>query len=68
MTDYLIGTHQKIPGRLIKIATFLAKAATAIRSGIKSRFGTMGFSIGDTIFGLTTPECPAYSKCSVYAC
>ena len=42
-TDYLIGTHQKIPDWLIKIL-HLRKVKIAIRLGIKSKFGIMGFS------------------------
>ena len=51
MTDYLIGEDRKIPAWLIKI-TFLGKVETAIRSGIKSRFCNMGFSMSDAIWGL----------------
>ena len=36
--DYLISVNQEIPDWSIKI-TFLPKAETAIRSGIKSSFG-----------------------------
>lgn len=49
--DYLIGTDQKIPDWLIKIA-FLGKLKTAVRSGIESRFGIVGFSASDAILGL----------------
>ena len=42
LTDFLIGADQKIPNWLIKI-TFLEEVETAIRSGIKSSFGIMGF-------------------------
>lgn len=41
-TDYLIGFHQKIPDWFIKIIC-LGKAETEITSGIKSKFGIMGF-------------------------
>ena len=51
MPDYLIGTDQKIPEWLIKL-TFLGKVETATRSGVKSRFGSMGFSMSDAILGL----------------
>ena len=51
VTDYPIGTGQKIPDCLTKI-TLLGKVKTAIRAGIKSRFGIMGFSTSDTILGL----------------
>ena len=43
LTDFLIGADQKIPNWLITI-TFLGEAKTAIRSGIKSRFGIMSIS------------------------
>ena len=46
-TDYLIGVDQKIPGWL-----FLREVGIAIRSGIKSRFGILGFSAGDAILGM----------------
>ena len=51
MRDYLIGADQKIPDGLIKI-TFLEKVETAAKSGIKCKFGIMGFSTSDTIFTL----------------
>lgn len=51
MTDYLTGTDQKIPDWLIKVA-ILGKVKAAIRSGIKSQLGSMGFSMSDTILGL----------------
>lgn len=50
VTDYLTGTDQKIPDWLIKIP-FLGKVKAAIRSGIKSRLGFMGFSTSDVILG-----------------
>lgn len=40
MTDYLTGADQKTSDRLIKII-LLVKAETAIRLGIKSRFGIL---------------------------
>ena len=51
MTDYLIGADQKILDWLIK-TVFLGENATAIRSGIRSRFCIMGFSLSDAIRGL----------------
>ena len=51
MTDYLTGADQKTSDRLIKII-LLVKAETAIRLGIKSRFGILSFSTGDAIWGL----------------
>lgn len=42
---------KKIPDWLIKI-TLLVKVKTAFRLGIKSRFGTMGFSTCDTVLVL----------------
>ena len=42
MTDYLTGVDQKIPHWLITMM-FLGKADTTIRSGMKSRFGVVGF-------------------------
>lgn len=51
MTDYLTGTDQKIPDWLIKVA-ILGKVKAAIRSGIKSQLGSMGFSMSDAILGL----------------
>ena len=51
VTDYLTGTDQKIPDWLIKVP-FLGKVKAAIRSGIKSRLGFMGFSTSDAILGL----------------
>ena len=50
LTDFLIGADQKIPNCLITI-TFLEEAKTAIRSGIKSRFGILGFSKSDATLG-----------------
>lgn len=47
----LVGLDRKIPDCLIKM-TFLVKVETAIRSGIKSRCGVMGFSISDIMWGL----------------
>ena len=38
----LLALDQKIPDWLMKI-TFLGEVQTAIRSGIKSRFGVIGF-------------------------
>lgn len=51
MTDGLIDVDQKIPDQLIKII-FLGETETAIRSCVKSRFDTMGFSTGDAILDL----------------
>lgn len=51
MTDYLIGTDQKIPDRPIKI-TFLGKVDTAVMSDTEPRFRVMGFSTSDSIWGL----------------
>ena len=51
MTDDLLGASQKIPNWLAKIA-FLGKLETASKSSIKSRFGVLGFSISDSIWGL----------------
>ena len=51
VTDYLTGADQKTWDRLIKII-FLVKVETAIRLGIKSRFGILGFSTSDAIWGL----------------
>ena len=51
MIDYLTGVDQKFSVWLIKII-FLGKIETAIRSGIKARICTMGFSISDIILGL----------------
>lgn len=48
VTDDVIGTDQKIPDWLIKIL-FLVKTETAVRLGIKYRFGIMGFSTNDAI-------------------
>lgn len=42
VTDYYIGVDQKIPDWLIKVM-FLGEVETVVRSGIKSRFGIMGF-------------------------
>ena len=47
----LLVHDQKIPDWLSK-TTFLEEAETAIRSGIKSRFGIMGFSMSDAILDL----------------
>lgn len=46
-----IGADQKIPDQLIKM-TFLVTVKTAVGLDIKSRFGFVGFSTGDTIWGL----------------
>ena len=43
VTDYFILADNKVPYWLIKI-TFVVKVVTAVRLGIKSRFGIMGFS------------------------
>lgn len=51
VTDYLIDVDRKIPDLLIKIM-FLEKIKTAVKSGIKSRFGITGFSTSDTISSL----------------
>lgn len=51
VTDYFLGTDQKIPDWLIKI-TFLGKVETAIKLDIKSRFDIMGFITSDTILDL----------------
>lgn len=51
MSDYLSGIDQKSPDWLIKIM-FLGEVETAVQSGIKSRFGSMDLSTGDTILGL----------------
>ena len=51
MRDYLIGTDQKISDWLIKM-TFLCRVETAVRLGIKSRFGITGFSTSDAILGM----------------
>lgn len=40
--DYLLVLGQKIPDYLIK-AMFLGEVEIAVRPGIKSRFGVMGF-------------------------
>ena len=48
-TDYLIGVDQKIPDWLMK-RVFLGEVEAAIRSGIKSRFGILGFSTRDAIW------------------
>lgn len=50
-TDYLIDIDQNIPSWLIEIM-FLGEVKRAIRSGIKSWFGILGFSISDTMLGL----------------
>lgn len=50
MTNDLIGADQEIPDWLIK-TTFLVKVRTAMKSGIKSRFGIIGFSMSDAIWG-----------------
>ena len=51
MTDYLIVGDQKIPDWFIMI-TFLVKTEAAISLGIQSRFGIMGFSTSDAIWGM----------------
>lgn len=51
MTDDFISAGQKIPDWLIK-CTFRGDTEIAIRSGMKSRFGVMGFSTRDTILSL----------------
>ena len=48
---YLIGSDQKIPDWFLKII-FLGEVKIATRSGIKSRFGIMGFTTRDTILVL----------------
>ena len=50
-TDDLIGADQRIPDWLTGIL-FLAKVETAVRLGIKSRFGILGFSTTNTFWGL----------------
>ena len=51
VTDDLIGADQRIPDWLTSIL-FLAKVETAVRLGIKSRLGIMGFGISAAIWGL----------------
>ena len=51
VTDYFILADHKVPYWLIKI-TFVAKAVTAVRLGIKSKLVIMGISTSDTILGL----------------
>lgn len=51
VTDYLTGADQKTSDWLIKIL-LLVKVETAIKLGIKSRFGILGFSTSDAIWGL----------------
>lgn len=51
ITDYFIGVDKKIPNWLIKIVS-RGEVETAIRSGIKSWFGFLGFSTSDDILGL----------------
>ena len=51
MTDYLTGVDQKFSVWLIKII-FLGKTETAIRSGVKARICTIGFSMSDIILVL----------------
>ena len=51
MTNYLTGVDQKLSVWLIKII-FLGKTETAIRSGVKARICTIGFSMSDVILGL----------------
>ena len=48
MVDNLTGADQKIPDLLVKF-TFLGQVETAVKSGIKSMFGLIGFSTSDTI-------------------
>lgn len=51
VTDHLIRAGQKTPNWPIEM-TYLGEAEIAVRSNIKSRFGIMGFSRSDTIWGL----------------
>lgn len=51
LAGYLIGTDQNIPDSLIKI-TFMVKVEAVFSLGIKSKFGIMGFSASDAIWGL----------------
>ena len=51
VTDYLTGADQKTSDWLIKIL-LLVKVETAIKLGIKSRFGILGVSTSDAIWGL----------------
>ena len=48
MTGYFLDVDQEIQGWLNKII-FLRHVETAVKSGIKSRFGIMVFSTSDTI-------------------
>lgn len=51
MTDALIDVDQKIPDWLIRI-TFLSKVQTAIRKGVTSSVGILGFGTRDAVLGL----------------
>lgn len=57
VVDYFIGTDQKIPDWLNKVLS-LGEVQVAIRSGIKSRFSIMGFSISLelVVFSLNSPN------------
>lgn len=48
---FLVALDPKIPDWLIKMI-FLEEVEITIRLGIKSRFGIMGFSTSDAIWGL----------------
>lgn len=51
LVDYLISANWEIPEWLVK-TIFLGDAETAVKLGIKSRFGDMGFSTDDSILDL----------------
>ena len=51
LENLLIGADQKFSGWLIKV-TNLVNTETTLRLGVKSRFGTTGFSTSDIILGL----------------
>lgn len=48
MAGNLTGADQKIPALLVQF-TFLGQVETAVKSGVKSTFGLIGFSTSDTI-------------------
>jgi len=57
---YAAGAAVKLKKKNLKI-TLLWKAKTALRLGVKSRFGIMGFTTSNTILSLWFS--PRYYKC-----
>lgn len=65
MTNYLPSANQKIPYGLIKVM-FLEEVKTAMRSGIRSRFGIRDFKHEQHYFGIVVLSLMKYICFLVY--